>query len=266
MQDRMPVLREKPRRSRSSRKLLTFLLLLFITLLAVLFFRSSLSKVALIEISGNSVLTAEEVGQASGIAAGSNFFGFSSNAAEKAVQQLSAVESVTVRKHFPGLVRIEVHEYPKVAYRLGSGGGMEMLLANGLIFPVSGPAAVLDKPILSGWSEDDPQLRKLCEALRTIPDKLLAEISEIKPAPTKTYEDKIKMYTRSKFEVYTTVSYLPEKLPYLDEMIERMADKEVDSGVFEMLEVNTHIPFELYYEKPAAANAGGAKTDAKPSR
>lgn len=266
MQERMPVLREEKRRSRSSRKLVFFLLLLFVTLLVVLFFRSSLSKVAQIEIDGYSVLTAEQIGQASGINNGDNFFGFRSSTIEARVKQLQAVEQVTVRKKFPGSIRIIVQEYPGVAFQIRPTGERDILLSNGLAVPVNGQNFIMDKPILSGWVDSDPWKLKLCETLRHIPDKMIAEISEIKPSPTKTYEDKIKMYTRSQFEVYTTVNYLPDKLQYLDEMIQQMADKDVNSGVFELLEANTHIPFEQYYAKQednSDTKRSSTKTDPK---
>lgn len=262
MQERMPVLREEKRRSRSSRKLIVFLVLLFISLLAVLFFRSSLSKIAQIEIAGNSALTAEEIGQVLGIAVGDNFFPFRSANVETRVRQLQAVENVTVSKKFPGLVRVVIEEYPRVAFQINASGGKDMLLANGLAIPVNDPGIVVDKPILSGWSENDPWKSKLTETLRRLPDKTLAEISEIKPSPTKTYEDKIKMYTRTQFEVYTTVTYLPDKIQYLDEMIEQVAEKDVSSGVFELLEANTHIPFDMYYTQ---AQETAKDTDAKKS-
>lgn len=267
MQERMPVLREEKPRSRSSRKLIYFLLLLFVTLLAVLFFRSSLSKIASIDIAGNKVLTAEEIGQAAAIAIGDNFFGFRSAAVEKRVRELPAIENVKVSKKFPGTLRITVEEYPQVAFQIRPTGEKEMLLSNGLVLPVTDKHVVVDKPILSGWREDDPWKQTLCETLHRISDKMLAEISEIRPSPTNTYEDKIKMYTRSQFEVYTTVTYLPSKIQYLEEMIDQMADKETDSGVLELLEANTHIPFELYYGKPQDTDAkkngsaaGGQKT------
>lgn len=262
MQERMPVLREERKKSRSSRKLIVFLLLLFVTLLAVLFFRSPLSKVSSIEIVGNAALSAETIGQAAGIENGDNYFGFRSSTIEQRVRQLAAVESVETSKSFPGSVRITVKEYPRVAFQILPSGEREMLLSNGLAIPVRDKSIVVDKPILSGWSADDPWKLKLCETLRKIPDKTLAEISEIKPAPTRTYEDKIKMYTRSQYEVYTTVTYLPEKMLYLEEMIAQMADKDVDSGVFELLEANTHIPFEQYYAEPLEAK-NGTKPDAR---
>ncbi|MDF2814546.1 MAG: cell division protein FtsQ, partial [Paenibacillus sp.] len=261
-QEKMPVLREEKPRRRSNRKLLWFLFLLFVVLLAVLFFRSSISKIERIEITGQELLPEDTIRSSLGIQPGDHFFGIRSGALKDRVKQLPLVQDVEVSKKFPGLVKIKVKEYARVAFQFGADGRMEAVLANGLTVAAGvGQAVQLDKPILTGWKADDPWLRKLCEALASIPSTLLAEISEIKPSPTSTYEDKIKMYTRSPFEVYTTVSYLAQKMTYLEEMIAQMREKEVESGVFELLEVDTHTPFEQYYNlKPSPTPNSGKDT------
>jgi cell division protein FtsQ len=161
-------------------------------------------------------------------------------------------------------VKITVKEYGRVAFQFAADGKMEAVLSNGLTVSTAGGQAItLDKPILTGWRADDPWRKKLCEALGIIPSDLLAEISEIKPSPSSTYEDKIKMYTRSNFEVFTTVSYLPNKITYLEDMIAQMRDKEVMSGVFELLEVDTHTSFEQFYNTKPTPTPTPAKDSKK---
>ncbi|WP_164821270.1 cell division protein FtsQ/DivIB [Paenibacillus koleovorans] len=248
VQEKMPVLREqKPPRKRSSRKLLWFLFLLFIVLLAVLFFRSSISKVETIDITGEELLQEDAIRQALGVAPGDHFFGFRSAALENRIERLPIVQEAHVTKRFPGLVRIQVQEYGRVAYEFSSEGKLTALLANGLVVPSASQAFQPDKPILTGWGQDNAWKLKLCQALAAIPQELLLEISEITPSPSATYEDKIKLYTRSQYEVYTTVTYLPDKLPYLEQIIGMMKEKDVESGVFELLEADRHVPFEQYY-------------------
>jgi cell division protein FtsQ len=258
VQEKMPVLREEKRRRRGSRKLLWFLLLLFIVLLAVLFFRSSISKIETIEISGQELLPEDTVRQVLGVQPGDHFFGIRSGALKDRVKQLSMVEDVKVTKKFPGLVKIQIKEYARVAFQFTAEGKMEAILANGLAIPTGGQTIQLDKPILTGWKADDPWRLKLCEVLSRIPSAMLTEISEIKPSPTFAYEDKIKMYTRSQFEVYTTVTYLPDKMPYLEEFIARMKDSSVESGVLELLESDYHTSFDQYYNiKPTPTPTPG---------
>jgi cell division protein FtsQ len=233
----MPIMREKKTRSRSSRKLLVLLFLFFITLLTILFFNSSISRISFIEIVGNRHLSSQEIGQASGIRTGDHFFASRAKTIENRLMKLNIVKSVKVRKNFPGHIVIEVNEYPEVAFMISSKNEMVALLANGASVEVD-KGMMIDRPILTGWGEKDPKKAELCRNLGEIPPELLADISEIKPDPTAAYPDKIKLYTRSQFEVSTTVSLLPEKIEYMRYII---AEKE--PGFIIMLEADHHSPY-----------------------
>ncbi|WP_036745752.1 cell division protein FtsQ/DivIB [Paenibacillus sp. UNC451MF] len=265
-EQRLPVI-QKPKtkkRSRSSKKLLLFLFLFFITLLCILFFQSSLSKITTVEVEGQELLTIEAVEQASGVKAGDHFFAVSSYNVEQQVKALKMVESATVTKHFPGVIHIEVKEYPRVAYQFGNANQPEAILADGSVVTVSGDINfIMDKPILTGWGSSADLKLQLCKALASAPASTLMDISEIKPDPSTSYPDRIKMYTRSQFEVVTTVSYLPEKLKYLDTYITNLKENKVNTGVLTLLEVDTHAPFEADGNK--AQNGKDGKSDKKPS-
>ncbi|MFC0214161.1 cell division protein FtsQ/DivIB [Paenibacillus chartarius] len=238
----MPVLREPQRRSRSNRKLLVLLFLFFMTVLVILFFQSSLSKISAIEIQGNEFLATETIAKASGIAVGDHYFAHSRTSIANSVSKVPMVQSVDVRKRFPGLVTIEVKEYPKVGFELADDGKMLAVLADGSTSPLQKPGAVPDKPLLTGWKADDPNRLKLCAALSMIPAALLSDISEIKPDPTNGFEDKIKMYTRSQYIVETTISYLPEKIGRLPSIVDNLQENNVHGGVITMLLTDSHAP------------------------
>ncbi|MCR8634960.1 cell division protein FtsQ/DivIB [Paenibacillus radicis (ex Xue et al. 2023)] len=244
-EERLPVIQKPKIKSRSSKRLLVFLFLFFITLLCVLFFQSSFSKVSSVEIQGQELLTAEAIGQASGVKAGDHFFSISSSQIEDRVKALKMVQSANVSKHFPGVIRIEVKEFPKVAYQFGENNQPQAILADGSVITVSNEVNfILDKPILSGWANNEAMKIKLCQVLQEVPLSYLTDISEIKPEPSESYPDKIKMYTRSQFEVITTVGYLPEKLKYLDSYIANLKENKINTGVLKLLEADTHAPFE----------------------
>jgi cell division protein FtsQ len=244
-EERLPIIQKPKARSRGSKKLLAFLFLFFLTLLCVLFFQSSLSKITSIEISGQELITAEAVGQAAGVKAGDHFFSVSSSSIAKQVKSLKMVESAEVTKHFPGVLRIQVKEFPKVAYQFGDNNQPQAILSDGSIVTVANSTNfILDKPILSGWSEGDILKVKLCEMLASLPASYLADISEIKPDPSESYPDKIKMYTRSQFEVITAIGYLPDKLKYLDSYIANLKENKINTGVLKLLEADTHSPFD----------------------
>lgn len=265
LQPKVPAIRKPKVRRRGSRKLLILLLLFFVTVLAILFFQSSISKIARIEIVGNELVPSETIGQAAGIAPGDHFFGVSSGTIEKRIAALKMIESVQVSKRFPGLVRIEVKEYPRVAFQLTASGQKQVLLADGSAVDVESSGQLApDKPILSGWSDDDPLKVKLCRTLAQIPDSLLSDISEIRPEPTESYPDKIKMYTRSRYEVYTTITYLPEKIKYLGLYVQNLQQNHIATGIITMLETDNHAPFPAEPDKAKQDNAGNSDKSDKP--
>jgi cell division protein FtsQ len=183
-EERLPAIqKQKPQvRSRGSKKLLIFLVLFFFTLLCVLFFQSSLSKIASIEIEGQELILAETIGQAISVKKGDHFFSVSSSTIEKQVRTLKMVESVTVTKHFPGIIHVQVKEYEKVAYQFDVNNQPQAVLADGSIISIANQINfTLDKPILSGWVEGDPLKIKLAQVLAVIEPSYLTEISEINP-------------------------------------------------------------------------------------
>lgn len=242
--ERMPVIKEPKKRSRSSRKLLVFLFIFFITLLCVLFFQSTLSKISEVQIVGQEHVAIEEIGQAAAVKPGDHFFSVSSIGVEDRIKALRMIESVKVTKHFPGKIHIEVKEYPKVAYQINENGQVEALLADASVVRVSASTAALDMPILSGWGNDNPLKEQLCKVMAGLPAVLFADVSEIKPAPSESYPDKIKMYTRSQYEVQTTIGYLPEKMKYMESYIANLRANKIKGGVLKLLEADSHTPFE----------------------
>ncbi|MGF9712917.1 FtsQ-type POTRA domain-containing protein [Paenibacillus sp. JMULE4] len=245
-EDRLPVIKKPAPRNRSSKRLLLFLFVFFITLLLVLFFQSSLSQITEIEVQGQELVSAEDVKAAAAVKPGDHFFSVSSSGIAEKVKALRMIESVQVSKHFPGRILIEIKEYPKVAYQIGEDGRIEALLADASVVPVTLQGFVPDKPLLTGWGKDDPLKTQLCLAMSKLSAAYFADVSEIKPDPSSSYPDKIKMYTRSQFEVQTTIGYLPEKIIHLNTYIANLKENNQSGGVLRLLEADSHtpLPFE----------------------
>ncbi|REK76251.1 cell division protein FtsQ/DivIB [Paenibacillus paeoniae] len=252
MSTQMPVLKEPPRKRRGNKKLLAVLFLLFIALLSVLFFNSSISKISEIQISGTHFTTTEQIAGASKVEVGEAFFQIASSDISSNVKALPQVEEAKVMKVFPGIVKIMVQEYPVVAFELSPQGDLTALLSNGTSVSAQQEGSqLLDKPVLSGWETNDPVKLELTKQLALIPAKQLLDLSEISPIPSKAYPDRIRMYTRTKFEVITAVSVLTEKIDALNAVIETQ-----EPGKITMLLADTYVPFhtgeegeESYTEK-----------------
>jgi cell division protein FtsQ len=218
-------------------------------------------------------MTAESIGQAALVKPGDHFFAVSSSKIEKQIKSLKMVESVSVTKYFPGVINIAVKEYPKVAYQFGENNQPQAILADGSIVIISKQMNfLLDKPILSGWTGNESLKDKLCQTMAAMPASYFTDISEIKPDPSESYPDKIKLYTRSQFEVVTTIGYMPEKLKYLDSYIANLKENKITTGVLRLLEADTHAPFDTDAGKANAKDSNtkdqppkDVKTDKKPA-
>lgn len=235
----VPVLKTPVPKKKGGRKIKIILMLLFISLLCVLFFRSSLSKISVITFEGNEYITSGELLLASGVEVGSPFFAVSSDHVAQRLEEIPAVQQATVNKTFPGNVNVLIEEYPIAAYQLTADGTLQGLLANGTKVELKNGSMPVDKPILTGWEADEVTLAKLCLTLSQIPSELTADISEIVPSPTLSYPDRIKMYTRSGFEIISAVSLLAKKAGYMNEILQVQ-----DPGRLTMLDADSYVPYE----------------------
>lgn len=245
----------KPNGSRPKRgngKLLRLVFVFFIILFIILFFQSSMSKISEIVVEGNELVSQDDIIQTAGVLSGDNFFTLRTGQVKQRLAKHPFIESVEVQKSFPGVLKVKIKEYRRVAFQLAADGTKEVLLADGSALPVAGQAAnvPMDMPILSGWLPDNPLKAKLCLALSQVPAQYLSDISEIRPDPSTAYEDKIKMYTRAQYEIYTTIEYLPERMQYLGFFINELEERGKTSGVITMLEQNRHSSFESVKPSP----------------
>lgn len=254
MTERIPALKkvDEPR-PRRSKQLLRILIALFAIVLVVLFFRSPLSEITDIQITGIELLKEDEILKSIEVSSGDSFFVPAADKLKKRVMSLKSVENVIITKKFPGVLQVEVKEYSQVAVQLASDGKIFTVLSNGLSLPL--PTGRLpDKPILSGWKSEDPNLVALCLVLSRLPSYLLADLSEIHPDPSTSYPNRIKLFTRSRFEVVTTVERLPDKISYLSDIVQNR-----QPGKIIMLEADTYSPFSVDYVTEEAQDADKLK-------
>lgn len=237
--NQIPVLKEHRPKPKTGRKIVFILILLFLALLAVLFFRSPVSKVTEIHFTGNTFNTDKQLIEKTELSIGMQYFSVDIDKMKEHLTSIGTIESAEVDKQFPGVVNVTVEEYPTVAYELAKDGSLQAILASGKSIPVSASGIPVEKPILTQWDPKDPNKVKLSEVLADIPNSMTSDISEILPSPTPSFPDRIKMYTRSKFEVITAVSLLRDKVEYLNQVIEME-----EPGVITMLEADSYVPFK----------------------
>lgn len=259
----IPPLPDKPqKKKRKATKLIWLLFVLFIVLLGVLFFRSPISKISQVRWIGEHFVTKADLTETSGLRPGEPFFGTSSKAVAERIQaKYPFVKSVQVDKQFPGLVEVHVHEYAAVAYELTADGMMQACLENGSVVKLDEQLkTVLEKPMLTQWDGQQEMKSKLSKELANIPKGLLADISEIRFFPSSSYPDRIKLYTRSGFEVVTSVTFLHDKIAYLSGVVETQ-----EPGRITMLKADTHIPYSRLPASEEDVEPGSEVEDAADS-
>lgn len=223
-------------------KLTRVLILFFVIVAAAIFFKSPLAEIKFIHVEGNLIAGNQEILEKADLVVGDSFFAFRAGAAESRIEEIPGVKSANVKRTFPGEITLEISEYRLAAYQVVNGKA-EMVLEDGHVLPMTDLSTWLDRPILSNWSRYEKLKLELCKVLAGLSYEQVADLSEIMPAPTNAYPDKIKMYTRSSFEVVTTISKLKGKLPYLANVVNDLKDSGQMSGRITMLEANSSQPF-----------------------
>jgi cell division protein FtsQ len=234
----IPVLREPTLKRRGNRRLKMVLLLLFLVVLSVLFFNSSISEVSTVTVTGQRFVSEDSIRKLAGISIGDAFFGFTEHSIERKLRSSKSIEQAIVTKVFPGEVRIRVQEFAAVGYELSPEGDIMAILSNGTSIPATNADFVVDKPLLSGWKKEDPVKTALTMQLALIPAQQLSDLSEIRPDPSNAYPDRIRIYTRTRFEVITAVSVLADKLETLNAVTETQ-----QPGKVTMLLADTYEPY-----------------------
>lgn len=218
--------------------------IMIVMITVVIYLVSSFSKVQQIQIVGNQFLHQELVIQASGILIDENFFlWIPQNTIKQQIQEkIPVIENIHLTRKWPQTIEISLELKPHVAYEVSEDGSIVMIFEDMTSWKQSNPYQSIELPILSNWMNDNPYKSKLCQVLSRIDREKLIDISEIVPSPSISYPDKILMYTNSQFEVYTTISYLEEKINYLEAYITSIKKQSNNRGVIIMLEVDSYSP------------------------
>ncbi|WP_322905088.1 cell division protein FtsQ/DivIB [Paenibacillus campi] len=219
-------------------KWIVMLSILFVVMLGVVFWFSPLGKISQITFTGNAFTSKEDLLAATKLAKGDAFYGTSAATIKARLQTIPAIEDATITKDFPGKIDIHVQEYPVVAYELATSGELTAILQNGTAVRADDRGVAVEKPVLTQWADYEQEKIALCKVLGTIPNELTSDISEIMPSPTVSFPDRIMIYTRSQFEVITSISLLADKVEYLNQVIETQPP-----GIITMLEADSYTPF-----------------------
>ncbi len=234
--ERIPQVKQWQPKKKGNRRLLALLVLFFLTVLAVVFFRSPYSKVSEIRVFGNTLYENGRIIAASGLAPGMQFLNVWQKDVQEGAKQLQGVREIAVKRHFPGVIDLNVTEYKRVAFMTTPQGACIPLLENGvLLTDADNKQLLVDRPLIRSWNTTDPQLLiNLAQALAKLSPAILAEISDISLTPTAYDKERVTLYMRDGNEVQSVIHQLAKKLVWYPAIVKQIPDGQ--KGVVYLLE------------------------------
>ncbi|WP_232698387.1 cell division protein FtsQ/DivIB [Brevibacillus daliensis] len=260
--ERIPLVKNTtPRKKRAKKRLVTLLILFFIIVLSVVFFRSPYSKVSEIQVYGNMLYTKEQILAAANVTVGMQFINVWNSDVKEGIGTLKGIKEVTISRDFPGVIRLNIQEYRRVALYV-NGQKPTYLLENGSLLEPPAQAVLLDRPVIQLWSKDNEKtLVSLAEALASMPSGILYEVSDISLTPTKFDDERLTLHMRDGNEVRTNLTHLKKKLPWYPAIVQEVPKEK--NGVVHLFEVSWFEDYETYKKNslPATNNQSTSPTN-----
>lgn len=203
IEDRIPNLKET-RRKKAKRRFMFYLTVLLLLILIVVYLETPLSHIRTIQVEGQHYLDEVDILEVSGLTEELSIWSFEKAVIEKEITRIKEIKSVTVTRHFPQDVRIEITENSTVGY----------LYNNTKIIPVLENGTKLDHASLDSYSGDAPlminfgddeYLELLISQLKETKPQLVDHISELHYAPTEANPYQIHLYMTNGFELKTSI-------------------------------------------------------------
>ncbi|CAM5786982.1 cell division protein FtsQ/DivIB [Brevibacillus borstelensis] len=241
IEERIPHVKEQRPRRKGNRKLVVLLVLFFLIVLIVLFIRSPYSKVQEIQVYGNDMYTSEEIIAHSGLTLGMQFLNVWESQVQKASKPLEGVKTISVERSFPGVIRLHVTEFKRVAFWNGQDGSRAPLLENGKVLrQVDFSKRMVDRPLISSWPNPE-MLPDLAKALAKLSPAVLGEISDIALTPTIYDNQRVTLFMRDGNEVRSVVYKLDTMLNWYPTIVQELP-KGV-KGVLSLFEQPWFVPY-----------------------
>ncbi|WP_047151555.1 cell division protein FtsQ/DivIB [Aneurinibacillus tyrosinisolvens] len=242
--EKIPRLREEKRKKNTNRQILVLVLLFFVVLLVILFFQSSISRVQDITVTGVKYVSDDEVIKQSHVTFDMQFlFINSEQVAASIVSSIPAVESVEVKKHFPGKVELRVKERPRVALLMNPRGELFPVTNNGFVlkeYPVK--ENEMDKPIIRTW-RDEGLLPEFAQELTKLDSNTKSLISEIHHQPEANNPKRLVLFMKDGFEVHSTITNFAENMAWYPSFVQTLKREGKTEGIINMSEVKWFEPY-----------------------
>jgi cell division protein FtsQ len=255
--EKIPHLREERRKKAANKPLLLLVFIFFIVVLLVLFFRSSISKLQSVSVTGNQYTTTDEIIKDSGLSFNMQFlFIDKARVAGSILQTNPAVQSVDVIKSFPGKIELDIKEKPRVALLMDKTGRLYPVTSTGSVLlnhPVTENA--VDKPIIRNWT-NPAQLSQMAAQLYKTQPAVSQMISEISNSPQDT--QRLILFMKDGFEVHTALPKFADYMVWYPSFVQSLKQEGKTEGIINLSEVKW---FEPYPQQPNSKQSNNKQSD-----
>jgi cell division protein FtsQ len=233
--DRLPNVK-KVRNKRLYRRLIFIVSVLMFSVLIMLYFVSTYSKLNAVEVTGNYHIDSQIIIKDSKLVQHDSlweqFFNRKKTVAA-IIKKQPRVKEANIFLSGINNLKIKITEYQVVALE-AENGVYHPVLENGVILSDAIKTVENNKPILESFT--DPELvKEFVASYNKLPDELKQGISEIKYTPSNANEELVNLYMNDKNRVIVNISQLNEKMKYYSQVAQQMSAPgviDMEVGIF----------------------------------
>lgn len=237
IEDRIPKLKEA-RKKKANTRLLFYLSIFFLLISIIIYLQSPLSNIKEIEVTGNKILSDDQIIELSGLAPNKNIWVINPNSVKQSIENHTLIDDIEVERKLPQSVHIDVTEHKIVGY-IKEEGQYSPVLHSGIIVTNLNIQNKGDGPLLHHF-DDEEYLKRMAKELTEIPTNIFNLISEVTWEPTEKNKYKIVLYMNDGFIVHATIRNFASKMKSYPSIIAQLNPDE--KGI-------VHMGVGTYFEK-----------------
>jgi len=237
IEDRIPKLKEA-RKKKANRRLIFYLSIFFFLISAIVYLQSPLSYIKHIEVTGNQVISEQEVIERSGLSTDTNIWVMNQANIQEKIETQPLIEAVEVKRKLPQTIELNVTEHQVIGF-VKDDSEYHPVLKDGMIITTLNIPYTGDGPLLHHF-DDEQYLQRIANELSQIPEHVYQLISEITWDPTDKNKYKIILYMNDGFIVHATLRDFASKMATYPSIVAQLEPDE--KGII-------HMGVGTYFEK-----------------
>ncbi|PYZ97929.1 cell division protein FtsQ [Alteribacter lacisalsi] len=213
IEGRIPTIKDR-RRQRANRRLIIYVSIFFVLMMAVIYFQSPFSHVKNVTVAGNSHVSDAHITEMSGLLEEVSIWRYDREQILSVIESHPEIGSANLSRRLPSTVRIDVNELGRVAYIRQDDSFLPMLETGVVLTETAEEVRPYDAPVIYNFTEGD-QLREMASELQDLPESLHRRIAEIHLEPAENDPVKLIVFMTDGFEVHSTMRNFSDRiLPY----------------------------------------------------